>query len=158
MLEIVTITSSSLQQFFCASAYETVIVLPAIDRELAAKASQIMQRRTRQEGLLLVVEDDMRLGFITVANRVYAQTTSRYFAYVAQDAYPGKFWLDYGLDTLKKSQAGLLAFSDGRFFGKLATFGLADRHWLSTTYGNALFYSGYTRHFGDTNSLLSPCQ
>ena len=69
---------------------------------------------------------------------------------MAQDAYPGEFWLDYGLDTLKKSQAGLLAFSDGRFFGKLATFGLADRHWLNTLYGNALFYSEYTRHFGDT--------
>ena len=150
MLEIKIIKSSMLSKFQLSSSFETIIVLPAIDMELAKKASEVMKRRTNQDGLLLIVEDDLRLGFIMVSNLVYSKTMSRYFSYVAQDAYAGEFWLDYALDTIKRAKCGLLSFNDGRFFGKIAVFGLVNRQWLNTVYGKLLFYPKYKSHFADT--------
>jgi len=150
MLEIKTIKSSMLSDFKLSDPYETVIVLPATQMVLAKKASEVMKERTNQEGLLLIVEDDLRFGFIMVSNLVYIKTTSRYFGYVAQDAYPGQLWLDLGLEAIKTKNGGLLAFSDGRFFGRLAIFGLADRLWLNTIYNGVLFYPEYKAHYGDT--------
>lgn len=150
MLEIKRIKSSMLSAFQLSSSYEVIIVLPAIDMDLAKKTGEVMKRRTQQSGLLLIVEDNMRLGFIMVANLVYLKTDSRYFSYVAQDAYPGEFWLDYGLEAMKKTNAGLLAFNDGRFFGKIAVFGLAYRDWISTVYRKFIFHHQYKSHFADT--------
>ncbi|MDR3362675.1 MAG: hypothetical protein LBO64_07540 [Desulfovibrio sp.] len=129
-----------------------------IDVELAKKASEVMKRRTKQEGLLLLVEDDLRLGFIMVTNLVYAMTSSRYFAYVAQDAFAGEFWLDCALETIKKSNCGLLAFNDGRFFGKIAVFGLADRQWVNGVYGKFIFHYQYKSHFADTELSVIAAQ
>jgi len=120
-----------------------------IDVVLAKKASEIMKVRTRQAGLLILIEDDIRLGFIMVANIVYAKTESRYFVYVAQDAFAGEFWLDYALETIKKTNCGLLAFNEGRFFGEIACFGLVDRQWVNTLYKNFVFYPQYKSHFAD---------
>jgi hypothetical protein len=150
MLDIKIIKSSSLKKFQLSSSYEVIVVMPMIDVELAKKASEVMKRRTKQEGLLLLVEDDLRFGFIMVTNLVYAKTSSRYFAYTAQDAYAGEFWLDYALDTIKKSDCGLLAFNDGRFFGKIAIFGFADRQWVNKIYGKFIFHHQYKSNFADT--------
>lgn len=158
MLEIQTIKSSVLSKFQLSTSYETIIVLPAIDMILANKASEVMKRRTKQTGLLIIVEDDLRLGFIMVSNMVYMKTKSRYFCFVAQDSYPGEFWLDYGLDTIKKTNSGLLSFNDGRFFGKIAVFGLADRKWLNTVYNQFLFYPKYKSHFADTELSVIAAQ
>ena len=144
------IKSSKVNELYVSSSYEVIIVLPMLDVALAKKLSEVMQRRTKQNGLLILVEDDMRLGFIMVSNLVYAKTQSRYFAYVAQDAFPGNYWLDSALGTIKRTGRGLLAFNDGRFFGTLAVFGLADREWVRTLYKNFLFYPEYKSHFADT--------
>lgn len=158
MLEIKMIKSSMLSKFQLTSSYEVIIVLPMIDGTAAKKASEVMRRRTEQPGLLLLVEDDMRLGFIMVTNLVYAKTESRYFSYAAQDAYPGEFWLDYAMDTIKKSNCGLLAFNDGRFFGSIAVFGLADRQWLGGVYGKFIFHHQYKSHFADTELSVIAAQ
>jgi len=158
MLEIKIIKSSMLSKFQLSTQYETIIVLPAIDMILAKKASEIMKMRTKQSGLLIIVEDDLRLGFIMVSNIVYMKTISRYFCYVAQDSYPGEFWLDYGLNTIKKTNSGLLSFNDGRFFGTIAVFGLADREWLNTIYKKFLFYHKYKSHFADTELSVIAAQ
>lgn len=158
MLQIQTITSSALRHCTTDDSHEVIIVMPMIDCCLAKKASEVMQRRTQQNALLLLVEDDLRLGFIMVTNLVYAKTRSRYFAYVAQDAYAGEFWLDYALESIKKSHCGLFAFNDGRFFGKIAVFGLADRQWVRTLYGKFLFYPHYASHFADTELSVIAAQ
>lgn len=158
MLDLKTIKSSTLQRLQLSSSYEVIIVMPMIDVALAKKASEVMKRRTKQTGLLLLVEDDMRIGFIMVTNLVYAKTESRYFAYVAQDAYAGEFWLDYALDTIKKSNCGLFAFSEGRFFGKIAVFGLAYRQWVNTIYKKFIFYPQYKSHFADTELSVIAAQ
>lgn len=149
MLEIRTVKSSAFHKFVLPDEYEVVIVLPLIDVEQARRIAEVMQRRTKVSGLLLLVEDDRRLGFVMVANLAYTRTRSRYFGYVAQDAFPGEGWLDCGLKTLKQSNCGLLAFNEGRFFGTVAVFGLATRKWLNSLYGKCLFYPGYVSHFAD---------
>lgn len=150
MLDVKITTSSGLHCLPAPRPYEVIIVMPMIDRALAAKASEVMKQRTQENGLLLLVEDDLRLGFIMVCNIVYAKTSSTYFAYVAQDAYPGEFWLDYGLETIKKHKCGLLAFNDGRFFGKVAVLGLVDRTFANSLYKNFVFYPKYKSHYADT--------
>lgn len=150
MLQPLFLKTSGLAGFSLAETHETVVVMPSIDMDLAAKAARVMTERTEQNGLLIVAEDDLRLGFIMTANMVYAKTRSTYFAYTAQDAFAGQFWLDYGLHSLRTAGGGLLSFNDGRFFGKIAAFGLAERAWLQSVYGNLLFYPEYKKHFADT--------
>ena len=158
MLDIKIIKSSKLQKLKYSSSYEVIIVLPMINIELANKASEVMRRRTQQNGLLLLIEDDLRIGFIMITNLVYTKTESRYFAYVAQDAFAGEFWLDYALDTIKKSNCGLLAFNDGRFFGKIAVFGLVNRNWINRIYGKFIFHHQYKSHFADTELSVIAAQ
>jgi hypothetical protein len=129
---------------------DVVLVMPFIDRQAAERAEEILCYRALAEGLLVLVDDDLRLGFNTVANHVFARSRSRYFGYLAQDAYPGDGWLRCALFTLKNSQATLLAFNDGRFHGNLAVFGLVERAWARKLYRTCVFFPGYARHFGDT--------
>lgn len=150
MLHISHIKTSSLADYVEPRAHDTIIVMPTTDMKLARRAAEVMSRRTDREGLLVIAEDDLRLGFIATANSVYNKTRSACFGYVAQDAFAGQYWLDYGLHALEKSRAGLLAFNDGRFFGKIAVFGLAMRRWLKSVYGQGVFYTGYHSHFADT--------
>ncbi|MGE9986093.1 hypothetical protein [Desulfovibrio sp. SGI.169] len=150
MLRISHVKTSALTNYADQRAHDAVIVMPATDMELASKAAEVMSRRTDREGLLVIAEDDLRLGFIATANGIYSKTRSACFGYAAQDAFAGQYWLDYGLNALEKSGAGLLAFNDGRFFGKIAVFGLAMRRWLKSVYEDGVFYAGYRSHFADT--------
>ena len=148
MLHIHYTKTSALDTF--EGFHDVAIVMPAIDIELAWKAAKVMQLRSDQEGMLIIALDDLQQGFIATTNALYERTRSTYFCYVAQDAFPGHYWLDYGVQTLQKSHAGLLAFNDGRFFGRIAVFGLANRKWIDTVYSGKFFYPGYHSHFADT--------
>ena len=150
MLESLFVKSSDLASIKDTEHDEAILVLPYIDHELAVRLEVVLRERARSPGLVILVDDDKRMGFIMAANLVYAWTRSPYFGYLAQDAFPGDHWLEQGLKTLKDSKSGLLAFNDGRFFGTVAVFGLAHRAWLETIYHNALFYPEYKTHFGDT--------
>ena len=110
-----------------------------------------MAARTDAPGLLLIAEDDCRIGFVATANLVYSKTASECFCYVAQDAFAGYYWLDVAIETIKKNKSGLLAFNDGRFFGQLAAFGLVSRQWTDSLYGgSALFFPHYEKTYCDT--------
>jgi len=106
--------------------------------------------RANHSGLLVLVNDDLRMRFIGVANFVFSRSTSPFFGYLAQDAYPGMYWLEQGMKAMRKSGGGLMAFNEGRFFGTVAAFGLARRSWLAKVYHNMLFYPGYKSQYGDT--------
>ena len=151
MLATQRIKTSEILSFNDTQAYETVIVMPSIRMTLAQKAADVMVGRTEAGGLLVLAEDDCRLGFVATANFVYSKTLSRYFCYAAQDAFAGYYWLEMALETMQKEKAGLLAFNDGRFFGRLAAFGLVDRQWTAALYGGkALFYPQYKKTYCDT--------
>ena len=131
--------------------YETVVVMPSIRMHLAQKAADVMVGRTEADGLLVLAEDDCRIGFVAASNVVYSKTVSRYFCYAAQDAFAGYYWLEMAIESIQKENAGLLAFNDGRFFGSLAAFGLVDRQWTDSLYGGAaLFFPYYKKTYCDT--------
>jgi hypothetical protein len=151
MLVTQKIKTSEVLSFSDTHSYETVIVMPSIRMSLAQRAADVMVGRTEAAGLLILAEDDCRIGFAATANFVYSKTLSRYFCYTAQDAFAGYYWLEMALESMRKGNAGLLAFNDGRFFGRLAAFGLADRQWADTLYGGkALFYPHYKKTYCDT--------
>ena len=151
MLITRTIKTSEILSFSDTQTYETVIVVPSTRMTLAQRAADVMVGRTEASGLLMLAEDDCRIGFVATANFVYSKTASRYVCYSAQDAFAGYYWLEMALETMQKEKAGLLAFNDGRFFGRLAAFGLVDRQWSDALYGGkALFYPHYKKTYCDT--------
>lgn len=128
-----------------------ILVMPCTDPTQASQAAQLMANRAGvNDALLLAVIDEERQGFIATANRVFARTQSTYFGYVAQDAYPGRQWLQKALHTLEQTQKSLLGFNDGKWHGMLASFGLGRRTWFSANYAGPLFHPGYQQHYADT--------
>lgn len=131
---------------------EIVLVMPTTDLAAAQRAAVLMlQRADHNDALLLLVQDTESSGFVHIANQCFAATESTYFGYVAQDAYAGRRWLRRAHQTLQNSGKGLLGFNDGKWAGKLASFGLGQRHWLAANYSaQSLFHAGYSRHYADT--------
>lgn len=158
MLDIATTNTSTIESFEDHSRHDVVIVLPYITEDRARLTQAVLRERTKHGGLLVLANDDKRLGFIATANAVYARTRSEYFCYLAEDVFPGCYWLEYAMATMRKSGAGLLAFSDGRFFGRIAAFGLLRREWAQTLYGGPFFYPGYASHFADTELSVIAAQ
>lgn len=128
---------------------EVILVMPYIDPIMAERCAELMSQRAGTDGLIIAVHDTDRDGFIAVANRVFENTESEYFGYTAQDAFPGKQWLDMAVKTLRRQRASLLAFNDGKWKGALAAFGLAESKWARNNYEGAFFFPDYRSHFAD---------
>jgi hypothetical protein len=128
---------------------EVLMVMPYTDQAAAERCATLMAKRAGTDGVILCVHDADREGFIALVNRVFRSTSSRYFGYVAQDAFAGRRWLVIALDTLRKHQKSLFAFNDGKWMGVLASFGVASRQWASDIYGGDFFFPGYGRHYAD---------
>lgn len=136
-----------------------IVVMPFTDAIVAERAARLLAARAGCKGLLLGIHDSQREGFVSLINRAFAITESASFAYVAQDAFAGRQWLSLAERALQKNNTGLVAFNDGKWAGKLASFGLVKRAWANTLYDGDLFYPGYHSHFGDTEiSLIAMSQ
>lgn len=129
---------------------EVLMVMPYTDEAAAERCAVMMAKRASAKGAILCVHDVQREGFIALVNRVFSLTSSKYFGYVAQDAFPGRHWLATALEALRISNKGLFAFNDGKWMGALASFGIASRQWVSDIYGGPFFFPGYGRHYADT--------
>lgn len=137
-----------------ANQAEVDVVMPYTQKEQAQQTAEILQARAGVPMRLIAVLDDARLGFIQIANLVFQASPQPYFVYLAQDAFPGRFWLNIALDCLKQSNKGLLAFNDGKWFGQLAAFGMVNRAWAKTVYNGPLFCPQYHSHYADTELTL----
>jgi hypothetical protein len=131
-----------------------IFVMPFTEAAQAQRATKLMSRRAGADGLILAVHDDARDGFVGIVNRVFQQTDSPYFGYVAQDAYAGRYWLRYALKAFEQPSAHLVAFNDGKWFGALAAYGLVRRAWAANIYAGSLFYPAYRRHYADVELTL----
>lgn len=132
-----------------------VIVMPSIDAQAAARSTRLMAARAgTADGVILEVRDTAGAGFVALANAAFRATRSRYFGYVAQDAFAGRLWLERAVAALEKTGKGLLAFNDGKWMGALAGFGLVRRDWAAGNYGGALFHAGYVGHYADVELTL----
>lgn len=129
---------------------EIVVVMPFTDEDAATRSAQLMAARSGiSHGVILQIQDSEAQGFISLVNTAFAVTNSRFFAFVAQDAYAGRRWLQRGVAALEKNGRSLLAFNDGKWMGALAGFGLVRREWAASNYSGELFYPGYRRHYAD---------
>ena len=130
---------------------KAIFVMPFIDYQEASKACKIFSVRANStDGVLLAIHDIHRLGFVNVANEIYNLTSSELFGYFASDAFPSRRWLEFSLASFSNNDIGLLSYNDGKWFGRLAGFGLVKRSWLTDYYTNSLFFSDYKSHYGDT--------
>ncbi|MFZ2630257.1 MAG: glycosyltransferase [Desulfosalsimonadaceae bacterium] len=98
---------------------------------------------------ILIVNDSKRQGFIKTLNEAAARITVKYIVYLAQDAWPGRDWLRCACEIMDKSGKGLLAFNDGKWKGRIASFGMVRTGWVRTLYNGWIFYPGYVSHAAD---------
>lgn len=131
-----------------------LMVMPCVDAAQGHRAATLAAERADTAGLLLVVHDTQRLGFVAVVNAAMRHTQSPWLGYMAQDAFAGRSWLALALGALEREGASLLGFNDGKWHGQLAAFGLARRAWAARVYGGDLFFSGYARHYADAELTL----
>lgn len=139
--------------------HEVVVAMPAIDSEQAKQSANLMSRRAGAEGILLVIIDEQRKGYVSTINLAFSQSRSRYFVYTAQDAFAGRVWLRVALNQILKTSKDLLAFNDGKWHGLIASFGMVRREWVESLYPNSLFHPGYHAHYADVElSLIARAQ
>lgn len=131
-----------------------VIAMPATDFDQAHRSAQLMARRSAAPGLILVVLDERREGYIPTCNLAFRQTRSEFFAYVAQDAFAGRLWLKIALNQMNKTGKDMLAFNDGKWHGLMASFGMARRSWAQRHYDGDFFFPEYQSHYGDAELTL----
>ena len=134
----------------CAADANVVAIMPWLRKASARRAAELMVSRAGTELLVLAVQDDLGAGPMAIWNDAVRCTRSTFIIYCAEDAFAGRYWLRFALQTMQLPTAGLLAFNDGKWFGQLAAFGMVRRTWVAPIYNGNLFYAGYAQHYGDT--------
>lgn len=133
---------------------EVIFVMPFTLPQMAQRTAKLMSERANHPGTIICVHDDELEGFVDIVNKVFRASDSKWFGYVAQDAFPGRYWLRIAINTLISQNAVLLGFNDGKWLGELAGFGLADRLWAQQNYNGNFFNSDYHQHYADTELTL----
>jgi hypothetical protein len=129
---------------------KVLVVMPTTDTEQAKKAAEIMRIRAGADCDIAIVEDDKRIGFISVVNTLAQTQPHDVIVYTAQDALVGNNWLKHALMKMMITDAGLVGFHDGKWQGKLASFGMVQRSWFKNIYNGEVFHPGYHAHYADT--------
>lgn len=129
---------------------EIAVIMPTINEEKAIATLNQLKESAGMEAEFYSIVDKERTGFVATANRAYKQIDAKYYVYVAEDAYGGRDWLKIAYEALEQSQAGLFAFNDGKWHGKLASFGMVRKSWV----GDELLPSVYKSHYADTELTL----
>lgn len=143
------LTIADLADFTLHDPDGVVVIMPCIDAEVGMKTAEVLLHRAGMDCAILVVMDTPRQGYVKTLNQTAAKILAKYIVYLAQDAWPGRGWLKCAHDTLEKSGRGLLAFNDGKWHGRIASFGMVRKVWLDTLYGGEVFFSGYISHAAD---------
>lgn len=125
------------------------VIMPCIDAKLGMETAKVLLRRAGMPCAIFVVLDSARQGFIRTLNDAAARISARYIVYLGQDAYPGRDWLHFAYRSLEESGKDLLGFNDGKWRGRIASFGMVRTQWAKALYGGAIFYPGYRSHKAD---------
>jgi len=133
---------------------DVVFVMPFTETGMAKKTANLMAERANHPGQIICVHDSDHEGFVSIANKVFRSSNTRFFGYVAQDAFPGRQWLRLAMNAAQSKIAALLAFNDGKWSGELASFGLVESRWAQQNYNGDLFYPQYKQHYADTELTL----
>lgn len=140
---------AEIKNFSYSDPQGVAVIMPCIDLEMGRKTANILACRAGMPCKILVVNDSLRQGFIKTLNQTAARISVKYIVYLAQDAYPGRDWLICAYDALENSGKGILAFNDGKWKGRIASFGMVRCSWVKTIYKDEILYSGYVSHGAD---------
>lgn len=127
-----------------------LVVMPTTNLEQAKLAGEVMRKRAGMPFDLAIVEDDKNLGFVKTFNMATANAKHDVIIYTAQDVLVGHNWLKNCLLKMLVDNAGLIGFHDGKWGGRLASFGAIQTSWGRKVYGGNLFFDGYHSHYADT--------
>ena len=125
------------------------VIMPCTDAKLGMETARLLLRRAGMPCSIFVVLDSSRQGFVRTLNDAVARISAQYIVYLAQDAYPGRDWLHSAYRYLEESGKALLGFNDGKWKGRIASFGMVRTQWAKRLYRGAIFYPGYRSHAAD---------
>lgn len=157
--DIQTVNTDDLSSFSYSNPEGIAVIMPCTDTEQGQKTAEILHSRAGMDCKIIIVHDINRQGFIKTLNDTAARITAKYIVYLAQDAYPSRGWLKCAYDTLEKTGKGLLAFNDGKWQGRIASFGMVRTNWVKTLYNGPILYPGYNSHAADNElTVIARCQ
>ena len=128
---------------------DVTVLMPCIDASVGMKTAQLLATRAGRDCEILILDDTLRQGLVKTLNDTAVRISSRYVVYLAQDAYPGRDWLRRAYEAMEETGAGLLGFNDGKWYGRVASFGMVRMDWVRELYGGFIFYPGYKSHAAD---------
>lgn len=127
----------------------TLVLIPATKLDQANEAAEVMKTKAGMPCDVLVIEDKERKGFVkTINSAFHTHTEYENYVYTAQDAYVGRDWLLEATASMARKNAGLVAFNDAKWRGRMAQFGLVNREWALQTFGN-IFPDCYVGNYCD---------
>ncbi|WP_052507594.1 glycosyltransferase [Desulfonatronovibrio magnus] len=144
-----TIDVQDIKSFSHKDPEGIAVIMPCTDTQAGLSTSRHLMRRADISCSILIIHDTIRQGFIKTLNQTFWRTTARYIVYLAQDAWPGRGWLKCAYDALENSGKSLLAFNDGKWQGRIASFGMVRSKWVKKLYQGNFFYPGYHSHAAD---------
>lgn len=132
------------------------VLMPSINKEKAGRTVNQLMSTAGMNAKYLILDDEKREGFTAMINKGYLmEKDSDYFVYLAEDSYGGKDWLRIAWESIRENNSGLFAFNNGRWHGKLASFGMIDKNWIRFVYNNEyLFNPVYKSHYADTELTI----
>jgi hypothetical protein len=133
---------------------ETVVIMPSITEDRALETARLLVKQAGMRTRVYVVMDRERQGFVKTFNDTAARLSATYVVYLAEDVYPGRRWLKLARDKLQGSGKGLLAVNDGKWRGRIASYGMVRAEWAKQLYGGPLLYSGYRNHVADNELTI----
>ena len=125
------------------------VVMPCIDAAKAKITAEILAKRAGIACNILIMHDSLRQGFIKTLNDTARRVKAKYIVYLAEDAFPGRQWLRSAYESLEQSGKGLLGFNDGKWKGRIASFGMVHIDWVQALYHGPVFCPEYKSHKAD---------
>jgi hypothetical protein len=131
------------------------VIMPTTNLAQAILSARRMKDNAGMPMRMIIVQDNIKQGYIKTLNKTASMVSSDYIAYVAQDSLSGRNWLKIAFETLEQQQKSLCALNDGKFEGTLASFGLVKKAFCEQFYGEGnIFYPGYHSHRADDELTL----
>lgn len=128
---------------------EITIIMPCIDIDKGRVTAEALVRRAGMKCTVVIAVDSVRQGFIKTLNDASMLSNARYIIYLAEDAFPGRDWLRIAYNSIEESGKGLLGFNDGKWHGRIASFGMIRKSWIQKFYNQELLSSAYKSHKAD---------
>jgi cellulose synthase/poly-beta-1,6-N-acetylglucosamine synthase-like glycosyltransferase len=125
------------------------VVMPCISLDAGRRTANLLAERSGLPADFVLAVDTDRQGFIPTLNQAARRSSAQYIVYLAQDAWPGDGWLRCAYDRIRHEKKSLVAFNCGKWHGRVAAFGMVEKSWAYSLYGDEILFGGYQSHRAD---------